>query len=65
MKRILAFILVVALGAVLPAREETPAREARPLDVFCSKKDWITLGLMTRVVGTADRRWAARVSDAQ
>ena len=29
------------------------------LDVFCSKKDWITLGLMTRVVGTADRRWAA------
>jgi pimeloyl-ACP methyl ester carboxylesterase len=28
------------------------------MDVFCSKKDWVALGFVTRVVGTADRRWA-------
>jgi pimeloyl-ACP methyl ester carboxylesterase len=32
------------------------AREG--MDVFCSKKDWVALGFVTRVVGTADRRWA-------
>ncbi|HEX4608729.1 MAG TPA: alpha/beta hydrolase [Urbifossiella sp.] len=29
------------------------AREG--LDVFCSKKDWVALGFVTRVVGTTDR----------
>ena len=29
------------------------AREG--LDVFCSKKDWVALGFVTRVVGTVDR----------
>jgi len=33
------------------------AREG--LDVFCSKKDWVALGLVTRVVGTTDRFGAA------
>jgi pimeloyl-ACP methyl ester carboxylesterase len=28
------------------------------MDVFCSKKDWVALGFITRVVGTADKRWA-------
>jgi pimeloyl-ACP methyl ester carboxylesterase len=28
------------------------------IDVFCSKKDWIALGFVTRVVGTVDNRWA-------
>lgn len=27
------------------------------IDVFCSKKDWVALGFVTRVVGTVDRRW--------
>jgi hypothetical protein len=31
------------------------AREG--VDVFCSKKDWVALGFVTRVVGTADRQW--------
>ncbi|QDU21492.1 alpha/beta hydrolase [Urbifossiella limnaea] len=29
------------------------------VDVFCSKKDWVALGLVTRVVGTTDRFGAA------
>jgi pimeloyl-ACP methyl ester carboxylesterase len=33
------------------------AREG--LDVFCSKKDWVALGFVTRVVGTTDRFGAA------
>jgi pimeloyl-ACP methyl ester carboxylesterase len=33
------------------------AREG--VDVFCSKKDWVALGLVTRVVGTTDRFGAA------
>lgn len=32
------------------------AREG--MDVFCSKKDWVALGFVTRVVGTTDRHWA-------
>jgi len=28
------------------------------IDVFCSKKDWVALGFVTRVVGTVDKRWA-------
>lgn len=32
------------------------AREG--MDVFCSKKDWVALGFVTRMVGTVDRRWA-------
>jgi pimeloyl-ACP methyl ester carboxylesterase len=32
------------------------AREG--VDVFCSKKDWVALGFVTRVVGTTDRAWA-------
>lgn len=28
------------------------------IDVFCSKKDWLALGFVTRVVGTVDKRWA-------
>lgn len=32
------------------------AREG--IDVFCSKKDWLALGFMTRMVGTVDKRWA-------
>lgn len=31
------------------------AREG--VDVFCSKKDWVALGFVTRVVGTTDRHW--------
>ena len=26
--------------------------------MFCSKKDWLALGFMTRMVGTVDKRWA-------
>ncbi len=26
--------------------------------MFCSKKDWVALGFVTRVVGTVDKRWA-------
>ena len=33
------------------------AREG--VDVFCSKKDWLALGFVTRVVGTTDRPGAA------
>jgi hypothetical protein len=33
------------------------AREG--LDVFCSRKDWVALGFVTRVVGTTDRYGAA------
>ncbi|MDB5313684.1 MAG: hypothetical protein JWO38_7886 [Gemmataceae bacterium] len=33
------------------------AREG--VDVFCSKKDWVALGFVTRVVGTVDRHWSA------
>src|SRR5262249_13845513 len=29
------------------------------LDVFCSRRDWFYLGLGTRVMGTAARRWSA------
>jgi pimeloyl-ACP methyl ester carboxylesterase len=29
------------------------------IDVFCSRRDWLYLGLGTIVVGTADRRWSA------
>ena len=29
------------------------------LDVFCSKKDWVALGFVVRVVGTTDRFGAA------
>lgn len=32
------------------------AREG--VDVFCSKKDWVALGLVVRVVGTTDRFWS-------
>ncbi len=32
------------------------AREG--IDVFCSKKDWVALGFVTRVVGTTDKFWA-------
>jgi pimeloyl-ACP methyl ester carboxylesterase len=32
------------------------AREG--VDVFCSKKDWVALGFVTRVVGTTDRVWS-------
>ena len=28
------------------------------IDVFCSKKDWVALGFVTRVIGTVDKRWA-------
>lgn len=28
------------------------------VDVFCSKKDWIALGFVTRVVGTTDNSWS-------
>jgi len=31
----------------------------RGMDVFSSKKDWITLGMGTRLVGTADRHWSS------
>jgi pimeloyl-ACP methyl ester carboxylesterase len=29
------------------------------IDVFCSKRDWIYLGLGTGIFGTADRHWTA------
>src|SRR5438477_307485 len=34
----------------------TAAREG--VDVFCSKKDWVALGFVVRVVGTTDRFWS-------
>jgi pimeloyl-ACP methyl ester carboxylesterase len=50
---------------ILLAPSVSPDYDLRPsiaacregIDVFCSKKDWFTLGLGMRVVGTADRRW--------
>jgi pimeloyl-ACP methyl ester carboxylesterase len=32
------------------------AREG--MDVFCSKKDWVALGFVVRVIGTTDRFWS-------
>ncbi len=29
------------------------------VDVFCSKKDWVALGFVTRFIGTTDRFWSA------
>ena len=29
------------------------------IDVFCSERDWVTLGVGVTIVGTTDRRWAA------
>ena len=34
----------------------TAAREG--VDVFCSKKDWVALGFVVKVVGTTDKFWS-------
>ncbi len=31
----------------------------RAIEVFCSRRDWVFLGVGTSLVGTADRRWSA------
>jgi hypothetical protein len=32
------------------------------VDVFCSRKDWVALGFVTRVVGTTDDSWSRRAA---
>jgi pimeloyl-ACP methyl ester carboxylesterase len=52
--------MVLLAPSVSTGYDIRPAmRSAREgLDVFCSKKDWVALGFVTRVVGTVDRTWA-------
>lgn len=52
--------MVLLAPSVSTGYDIRPAmRSAREgLDVFCSKKDWVALGFVTRVVGTSDRAWA-------
>lgn len=51
--------MILLAPSVSTGYDIRPAMEAarEGLDVFCSKKDWVALGLVTRVVGTTDRHW--------
>ncbi len=52
--------LILLAPSVSTGYDIRPAlRSAREgVDVYCSKKDWIALGFVTRVVGTTDKYWA-------
>lgn len=52
-------LIVLLAPSVSSKYDLAPAlRAAREgMDTFSSKKDWITLGMGTRLVGTADRHW--------
>lgn len=53
--------LVLLAPSVSTGYDLRPALRAAAegVDVFCSKKDWVALGFVTRVVGTTDRSFAA------
>lgn len=52
--------IVLLAPSVSTGYDLGPALQAavEGVDVFCSKKDWVALGFVTRVVGTTDKRWA-------
>jgi hypothetical protein len=50
-------LLAPSVSSCYDVRPSLPAiREG--IDAFCSKKDWVALGVATRLVGTVDKRWA-------
>lgn len=52
--------LILLAPSVSTGYDVRPALTAASegLDVFCSKKDWVALGFVVRVIGTTDRFWS-------